>query len=291
MKIGLGTVQFGLDYGISNPNGKTSPGEVEKILDEARQRGVTVLDTAALYGSSEQVLGEFLSSYPSFRVITKTPRFGLKITHNEADLLEKSFYSSLKRLHQEKVEGLLIHEADNLLADGGNYLFERMQELKQKKLLNKIGVSIYTPRQIEEILKRYSLDLIQIPFNILDQRLLKNGLLPQLKRLDIEIHARSVFLQGLLLMEPTELPAHFQPIEKLLENYRKTVEQFSLSSLEAALGFVLGIPEIDQLICGVNTHLQLLEILQAARPLDPEIFSEFAVDEESILNPSQWMLT
>ncbi len=201
MKLGIGTAQFGLDYGISNTSGKTSLKEVRSILKIATENGVDVLDTAYSYGDSESVIGKCLPEQNRFRIIIKTPSFKKsRYTAADGNTIKSAFYESLERLRLSSVAGLLIHHADDALAEGSEFLYEVMHELKSKGLVEKIGFSVYSGEQIDKLLDLYDFEMIQVPVNVLDQRLIKGGELKKLKNKDIEVHARSIFLQGLLLM-------------------------------------------------------------------------------------------
>jgi len=289
LKIALGTVQFGVNYGISNKAGKTSQAEVGAILAAARSNGVSVIDTASLYGDSEAVLGQSLPAGSGFRIVTKTPQFsGQTLDGADAQQLEDTLRSSLAKLGAASVYGLLIHRADDLLP-GGDLLVERLLRLKQAGLVSKVGVSVYSGRQIDLVLERFPMDLIQLPINVLDQRLLQSGHLQKLKNAGVEIHARSAFLQGLLLMELQEIPGYFDSVRGRLESYHRYIKEHGLTPLQAALGFVSGIPEIDQVVCGVNDARQLREICEAAQAkVDFREFADFATSDEAIVNPALW---
>ena len=289
MKIGLGTVQFGVDYGISNPAGQTSAKEVAEILAVAERNDIRVIDTATLYGTSEDVLGKTLPVDHQFKLVTKTLRFDTaRITLGDVSLLERSFENSMQKLRCESVYGLLIHSADDLLSEDGHLLLEKIVELKQRGLVEKIGVSIYTSQQIDRILDRFAIDLIQVPLSVLDQRLLLGGHLAKLKKSGIEIHARSVFLQGLMLMQPGTLPPYFDGIKAHLVRYHEMLHKNGIAPVDAAIGFVCGLNEIDYAICGINNHLQLKDICSGFAPLPQENFREFSLNQEEILNPAQW---
>jgi len=291
MKLGLGTVQFGMNYGISNREGQTSLEEAKRILLLAARNGICVLDTAALYGTSEEVLGKTLPRNYSFAIVTKTPKFASGyITNSDARLLEDTFYQSLAKVGRSSFYGLLLHHADDLLAKNGHLLMERMLDFKQRGLVEKIGISVYTSKQLDEILDRYSIDLIQLPINVLDQRLLSSGHLSKIKKAGIEIHARSVFLQGLLLMSPDLLPSHLDSVREHLKNYHETIRQWRISPVQAALGFVAGLDEIDVVLCGMNNHRQLQELISQMQrpPVACEDFVQFGLTDEAILNPSMW---
>ncbi len=291
MKLGLGTVQFGMDYGISNPGGKTDPDEVMRILDVAVRNRIRIVDTAALYGTSEEVLGKALPANHGFSIVTKTPVFsGADITADSANLVDQTFQRSLTNMGLPSVYGLLAHDTDDVLARGGHLLLEKMQELKQRGQVQKIGVSVYRAEQINRVLDRFAIDIIQLPLNVFDQRLLQSGHLVKLKKAGIEIHARSVFLQGLLLMEPASLPSYFDSIRTHLARYHERLRNQGLTPVQGALGFVAGLDAVDIVLCGVNNHRQLEDICSQWKTCDTDMFSEFAVFDEGIVNPSRWRI-
>jgi aryl-alcohol dehydrogenase-like predicted oxidoreductase len=285
-RIGLGTVQFGLDYGISNANGKTVPSEARAILAAARRGGVEVLDTAPAYGTSEAVLGELGAAAMGFRIVTKTPKFEGKAS--DADTLERSLTASLEYLKLATVDALLFHRASDLLGSSGTRLMAKARELQGRGLIGKIGVSVYDGDEIDAVMEKHGAEIIQAPINVLDQRLLESGHLRALQAAGVEVHARSVFLQGLLLMDPKSLPPHLAKGKAPLQAFRALAQDHSLTPLEAALGFVLGLLQVDVALVGVNDAAQLEAILARAKALIPREFSSLSVRDASLLNPSQW---
>ena len=182
-RIGLGTAQFGMDYGITNQDGQPSLEEVAKIFQVAKDTGVRVVDTAAVYGNSEKVIGQTLDRDSHFRIITKMPPLRERALSNlEIDLVKKSLVRSLRRLQVSCVDGLLVHHSGDLLADGAEWLWETLCEFREKKLVNKIGVSVYNEEQLAEILENYEIDLVQLPLNVLDQRWARSGQLEELQQ-------------------------------------------------------------------------------------------------------------
>lgn len=290
MKLGLGTVQFGLDYGVSNTSGRTPEAEVGHILRLAADNGIRMLDTAAGYGESEAVLGRILPAWHSFAVVTKTP--AMRAGEGGEDYVERvrrTFHQSLARMGQEKVYGLLVHHADDLLSGHGETLMQALLEFRRQGAVEKVGVSVYNASQIDAVLARYPIELVQLPVSVLDQRLIASGHLAKLRRAGIEVHARSVFLQGLLLMPPEAMPGHFEAIRDHLAGYRACLESLGLSPLQAALGYVLGLPEVDHVILGVNTAVQLQEILAVRMTqVDAEAMARFALSDPAMLDPSRW---
>lgn len=193
-KLALGTVQLGLDYGISNNQGRVSIKNAQQLLMQAESLSIDMLDTAAMYGSSERVLGQIAND--SFKLVTKLA-IDTDATINVSQLLQES----LIKLRKRTIYGVMLHDANVLNSPQSIEIALQLAELKAKGLVHKIGMSLYFPEQIKlfEILKP---DIIQIPLNVLDQRFLQDGLLTKMKEQGIEIHVRSAFLQGLLLMSP-----------------------------------------------------------------------------------------
>ena len=296
MKLGIGTAQFGLDYGLSNTSGKTSLKEVRSILKIATENDVDVLDTAYFYGDSESVIGRCLPEQNRFRIITKTLSFKKnRYSADDGNIIEKAFYESLKRLRLSSVAGLLIHHTDNVFAEGGEFLYDAMHELKSKGLVEKIGYSVYSGEQIDKLLDLYDFEMIQVPVNVLDQRLIKGGELKKLRNKGIEVHARSIFLQGLLLMEPDNLHSFFDPIKPVINKYKDFIISRGLTPVEGAINFIASMPEIDYIIVGVNTAEQLKANLDGFKStlkerIPLENFSMFSIEDSRYINPSLWKL-
>ena len=278
MKLALGTVQFGLDYGITNHSGQVAIDEVKDILDYAKTNNIDTLDTAARYGNSEQVLGGV--GVNNYRIITKTTPL-----KNGVDGVIKGFHQSLDNLNIGQVDGLLIHNIDDVKDKRFGDLFHKVNELKEEGLINKIGFSTYTPDQVDFLLENFDFDLIQVPFNIFDTRLIEGGQLQALKKKNIEIHARSIFLQGVLL-DFDNLSSYFSKWKKQFDKYQSTVEKSGLSLLEYALNFTLNVQEIDKILVGVNSADQLKEIVQAKKKQSS--LSAFPIDDIALLNPGLW---
>ena len=286
--IGLGTVQFGVDYGIGNVDGRTQPGEVSQILETARAHGIRMLDTAAQYGDSEAVLGDVLAGDEGFDIITKTPPLDAGVP--PADWLRQSLQTSLRLLQRRRLYGLMLHRCDDLLSEQGHELYETLRRIKAEGLVKKIGVSVYNPRQLDYVLEHFAVDLVQLPLNLLDQRMIAGGQLARLRAAGIEVHARSVFLQGLLLMKPKAAPDHFAPVRAHLQRLHDACAEIHLSPHAAALNFVRTTEGINCAIVGVCSTEQLNELLAARIDAEqglPEPEAH-ALQDERVINPSQW---
>lgn len=290
-KIGLGTVQWGTDYGIANRTGKPPQLEVESQLELAKKHGISLLDTAYAYGTAEQTIGDLFFTAESFRIVTKTkPLRTAAVTANIVADVSSAFQESLVRLKRKNVYGLLIHHASSLLDKEGVRLWSLLQESKSRGHVEKIGVSVYYPDELKAVLDKYQIDIVQLPFNLYDQRFSSSGLLLQLHESGVEVHVRSVFLQGLLLFSPDELPTHFHTIKKHHERLHRQIKEIGIRPVDACLQFCAAHPAIDNIILGCETSRQLYEIIEAAKKdITSLAWAEsFAIDDASIVSPVHW---
>lgn len=290
MKIGLGTVQFGLNYGIANAAGQVGEEEVRAILAMAQDAGIRVLDTAAAYGRAEAVLGAVGVARRPFRIITKLPRLpeGLAITEM-AGWVGDTVAASCAKLGRERLDGLLVHHAQDLLGARGHALWAQLAELRGAGHVERIGASVYEGAEIDALLDRYEPDLVQLPINVIDQRLIAGGQLRRLNARHVEVHARSVFLQGLLLLPPERVPARITGARAAVERFHGVARAAGLTPLAAALAFVNALPEVDCMIVGVTRAAELREILECASlELEPGAFAACASSDEALLNPARW---
>lgn len=276
-KLGLGTVQFGQPYGISNARGQVSAAEAAAILADAAQAGIHLLDTAANYGEAEAVLAELDTT--GFRIVSKT--IGLK--HGLDHVIARARQSAAAL----KADTLLVHAAADLLGPDGDALWSALCGLRDNGVFRKIGISVYVAEDPAALAARFRPDVMQLPFSLLDQRLLANGTLARLTDLGVEIHARSLFLQGLLFLD--RLPEKLRHAGPHLIGIRTRLRDAGTTPLAAALGFVLSRPEIAFGLVGVTSTAELNEIVGAAtKPLPDLNWSAFALNDEVTLTPSLW---
>lgn len=289
-RIGLGTVQLGMDYGATNRSGRPSLMQSSAIIRAAGEAGVQVIDTAAAYGLSEQVLGKVLPSRHRFRLITKTPPLDRsRISRIDAEAVRAAFRTSLERLRQSAVSGLLVHWVGDVLADGGERLWDTLAGLRDEGLTEKIGVSVYTAEEIDAVLSRFDIELVQLPLNVFDQRLVRSGHMQMLHERGIEVHARSGFLQGVLLSDPEHVPDHLYSLREPLTALREFARDRGLSAVQAALAFVLQQP-VDCVIIGACRCTEFQEVLEATEAVPEETldFTSFACEDEYLINPAKW---
>ena len=279
-KLTLGTAQFGLHYGISNQRGKVGKKSVKAILNYAQQIGIDTLDTAHTYGNSEYVLGPLASS--STKIITKTLPMGDSQDTTCLDHLNHAFMRSIQLLHRNPY-GLMVHHERDLLGPLGDKIDEQMRHFKAQGLVQKIGVSVYTPEALSQILNRYSMDMVQLPINLLDQRFV--DMLPMLKQRGVEIYARSIFLQGLLLMPLKNVDTFFDPIYDHLCAIPEP-------RLDLCLSFVKMLDLVDFIVVGITTleELQMIYLKFTQYPIMMD-YTAYRLDEEKFINPSRWELS
>ena len=285
-KLALGTVQFGLDYGINNISGKLSLLEAKKLLLSAEKANIDLLDTAISYGNSENILGKVGVS--NFDIVTKLPHLP-KICDDINFWVEAQLSKSLKKLDLKSAYGLLIHNPADLFGGYGKDLVRALQLIKSKGIVKKIGISIYNPSDLNKLLSIMNFDLIQAPLNIIDRRLEKSGWLSRLYQEGIEIHTRSTFLQGLLLMKKKEIPKKFKKWSHLLDKWFNEIDKNNSTALKECLSYPLSLSKISRIIVGVDNNNHLIEIIDSINKVDFEKdWSFMSNDDEMLINPINW---
>lgn len=288
-RVALGTVQFGLPYGVANPSGQVSPTEAKDMLRYASASGVDTLDTAISYGDSETRLGQL--GVDDFRIVTKIPPLPADCVDVGA-WVKRQARLSLRRLNVRSLYGLLLHRPDDLLGSQGATVYRSLCELREQGLVRKIGISVYSLADLSTIVARFRIDLIQAPFNLVDRRLHATGWLRRLKSDGIEVHVRSVFLQGLLLMPQRELPPQFAKWNGLFGKWYAWLAASEVSPIHACLAFALAFEGIDRVIVGADNLRQLEEIISASLRLPSNaMFPDIQSSDQGLINPSCWSST
>lgn len=284
-KLILGTVQFGMDYGINNSDGKPNEGQVEEILIRAYDSGIRCLDTAEAYGNAHYLIGEFHRRHPNkrFNVISKIPQ------QFTGTMLEK-IESYLKELHVNCLKSILFHSYDTYKSY--QTAIGELSIFKGSGKLESIGVSVYTNAQLEDVIFDSRIDIIQLPFNLLDNVNLRGKILQLAKDKGKIIHTRSAYLQGLFFVDPAKSNKTFQALEKELMLLRGIVEKNKISMQKLALNYCLQQSLIDNVLIGVDNLNQLQENLADAEYVLPESIIKdingIAIDNADILNPMLW---
>ncbi|MBK0403776.1 aldo/keto reductase [Adhaeribacter sp. BT258] len=284
-KLAIGTVQFGLNYGISNQSGQSSFEAVCEILKEAQNLGIDTLDTAAAYGNSETILGEALTrTGTQFTIVTKVS--------GQEESLQKTVGNSLEKLKTTTVYGCLFHDYNSWKQQP--QLLDELQNLKAEGKIHKLGFSLYYPQQAEELLeKNVPFDLVQVPYSLFDQRF--ETVFKKLKKVGVEIHTRSVFLQGLFFLGPGKTNPYFQEILPQIAAVKAFAAQQNIPLNLLLLGFAALNLNIDKVVIGVENTSQLkqnaafVKYLPQIEKLYPEM-QKFALQKEEFLLPFNWKL-
>ena len=282
MKLALGTVQFGLQYGISNKNGVPTDVEMKEIFNTSAQNGIITFDTAVAYGNAEERIANFLPN--NAEIISKFPK-----TNSNSEL-EKIIQNSISRLKRDNLYGFMAHNGDFLIENP--QLWEVLEKLKQEKKIQKIGYSLYTTEQLEKLLELDLIpDIIQIPYSLLDRKF--EPYFSDLQQKNVEIHCRSVFLQGLYFLNPEKLPEKLVPLKLELENLQAICNANNVKISDIALNFAYLNQNINKVVIGVENTTQLNENIKAIKnwKVNTSIFEEIkliTVQNKELLNPANW---
>lgn len=289
VNLSLGCAQFGMNYGYTNTRGKVNQEEVGEIIAFAIKNNIKNFDTAQSYGNSEEVLGEFLPKYENIRIMTKFLNT-TKNSYEEKDIAfwESNFQKSLENLKTSKIDSFLIHNTADLKRNGKEILEKWLDSLIERKLINRLGISIYSASDLQNIsLQRFG--LIQMPISIYDQRLIKNKTCKELFEKDIAIHARSIFFQGLLFSDYKKWPNSIS--EKFKSHHFRLLNKLNKESiLDLTLSFINSHKFIDSALIGVTSLEELKQIITIKNNLNliKKDFLDFSWEDDSDLDPRLW---
>lgn len=288
-KLALGSANFGLDYGVANNSGRIAESELANILLFAQDSRIEVVDTAQAYGNSEARIGS-LCDDRQFKFVTK---IGAEVANGSRNQnVTSSVNQSCRRLNQSRLYAVMLHRPEVLLGNQGSEVVRELELLKEQGIVSKVGVSIYSPKILTAISRVFEVDIVQVPFNLFDQKIVSSGWSEKLKSNGVEIHTRSVFLQGLLLMQRSGLPdyfmkhwpAHFEAWYTFLNSNRA-------DAVEVALKFALHQDWIDRIVVGVDSVSQLEALVEIEKSLEPIDFPTLGCNDPNLINPSNWDLT
>lgn len=295
VKLCLGTVQFGMKYGIYNQGGQPSEEACFDMLDTALGKGICVIDTARAYGTAEMVIGNYLE----YRRCHDKVEIISKLRPNVIDKDEKDIYSvvrreledSLKRLHTSSLKGYLLHTPEYVYNEE---IIQALYRLKEEKLVENIGVSIYGMEEGFEAIRKH-MDYVQLPYSILDQRGMQSNFIKAAKEAGMTVFTRSAFLQGLFMMETDKIPCNLEHSKPYLGYFEELTKKYHKSRVELLIQFIKASSEIDYLVFGVDNKEQLLEDFTAfaeGQPIEGELLNSikeyYEQVDESIILPSLW---
>lgn len=280
----LGSAQFGSDYGAVNFTGKVPGNQVEEILDFARKAGVNCIDTASAYGNAEQVLGSH--DLAGFEIITKVPAISAADSRQAAKSIDDFSKQSCVNLKIASLYGLLLHSARDLIGESSDFVYAGLAAAKESGVTKKIGISVYSADEIEAVLKKFRLDIIQMPLSVLDQRLL--SCLKRMADLGIEVHIRSVFLQGVMLISCEKLPERLRPLVPGISAFQHHAAAQGLSVLEAAIAFVRDLPDVAGIIVGTTGIEEFRATVGAFNKASSFHATDLGLKGVDLVDPRRW---
>ena len=282
-RIVLGGAQLGLPYGILNGGETLSREEVACILDTAVDHGIDSIDTAIAYGQSESIIGE--NSQNRFNIISKLPPLPVDIS-NVSEWVHSQVQGSLSRLKCTSLDALLLHRPQDLTGAQGAELYAALGSLMAEKMIHRFGVSIYSPDDLEGIIGTFDIHVVQAPLNVFDRRIL--GVTNQLSALNIEVHVRSVFLQGVLIANPKDRPQRFEPWSEHFALFDEWVRSSGVSAMACCMGFALQQPGIAKLVIGTTSAKSLDEIMNSIPNSVLEVPAHLQSSVEQLIDPRFW---
>ncbi len=283
-KLGLGSAQFTLEPTGTMARGRNPQSEIRDILDISARAGLSVFDVAGRNPQAETLLGDVMPRPTPFRISISTIR-----PDKGADAVEAEIRATLRRLGVERADCIFVPSAADLFGPHGLALWNRLRALRDEGLTRAIGVSVFASDDPVGVVRRFKPDIIQAPASLLDQRLLLDGTLATVAELGVEVHLRSIFLNGLLFLPPDRAPNHLKAAASRISRARRLIAEGRSDPLQAALGFALSRPEAHTVLVGVTSTAELSAVIAAASSPPPDLdWDEMALDDPVALDPRAW---
>ena len=280
----LGSAKYGNSYGSFSNSKSINLEELQSIIKLSKQHGIKFIDTSKDYKNSEYIIGKL--NIKNFNIITKIPKI-IKTRQNPEDFIKLAFNKSIINLKVKQLYGVLFRSPTYLINEPYLSFWHEAKKLKEKNLIKKIGITLYNPEDLDIVFDKLKPDIVQFPYNIFDQRFKKTGWIDILYDNRVELHARSIFLQGLLLTEQSKLPPRFIEFKSAWNYYYSWLKKSNISPLEACINFILKEKKISKIVIGIDTAKQLLEIINVK--FKNIMFSNWKINiDERVYNPLKW---
>lgn len=287
-QLGIGTVQLGGAYGAVDNLVVPDDAEAHELIFTALDHQVAFFDTAATYGDAETILGRHLPKNCPAHIVTKLPPLPEDCPDVSA-CVKKQVALSTARLGENMPGTVMIHHPEDATGPQALQIVDALNDLKAAGMIQQVGVSLYDEDEISQFPGLDGTDCLQLPINVLDQRLFRSGTLMQLHDRGIEIMARSAFLQGLLLIPSSEMPGRLSGLTEFVDKFHQQAARMEISPMALCLGFLKASPEVDSVVVGVKTTEQLRMILAAWDVQPPAVdWAAFAASDCPLLDPRHW---
>lgn len=276
----LGTANFGLNYGIKNKYKKLKIKKIKKILIVLKKKKLNFIETSQDYTNVEKLLGNLNTK--QFKIVTKF------IFRENNNFVFDKFLETIKNLKTKNIHTVLFHRSSDLLKKNGKTIYDEMLLLKKKGYIKKIGVSSYHKKELKKILDKYKFDVVQVPINIFNQSFIEKDFLHYLKKKKVEIHARSIFLQGLLLLKEKDVPDKFLKDRKTFQKWNLWLKKNRTTNFDACLNFITNQKYIKKIIVGVDNSKQLNEIINFKKSKKKFNFNMMKTKSSRVTDPKLW---
>ena len=292
-ELSIGTAQFGLAYGITNIEGQVRQEEVRSLLHLAYQSKIGYLDTAQSYGNAEKIIGSCLPLRNDFHIVSKleNQKSRLFFVDQDSSVWEESFQDTCRNLNSKNIGSFLLHSPSDLRKDGSHFLVDWLLSLKERGLVQRLGVSIYDAEDLRGVDPRL-LDIVQLPLSLYDQRLLLDGTIEKLRSTGTAIQARSIYLQGLLLTPCSAWPSW---IPSNIFNHHERLINLSIKKkctlIDLALGFARDQEALEAIVlglCNVNQFEQLIKAFSSPSPWQKHEWRAWSLHDKKMLDPRRW---
>lgn len=278
-KLGLGCSQLGLDQPPAAPRGRPPEREAVEALQIAARTGLKILDAQVQFPRAETLIGNLMPRPNPFRTLVRCVRPDRGPDHVEDELRQ-----CLRRLRLDKADTVMVQSAGDLFSSHGPAMWDRLKKLRDEGLFQGVGVSVFASDDPVGLARRFKPDVLQAPVSLLDQRLIVSGALAEIAGLGVEVHLRSIFLQGLLFLPPDRMPVALRGQAGPLSRVRRLIAEGRSDPLQAALWFALSRPEAHHVIVGVASAAELQAVIAAAASAPPDLdWDEMALEHPEAL--------
>ncbi len=284
-KLIFGTANLGMRYGI-NASNISKYSSLKKIFSLLKKEKIFFIDTAYKYKNAQKHLSK--QNIRKFNIISKLPNLKKRNLEDLKEEIVNHVEQSLRKLNISRFYALLIHDTRELNGNKGKRIFKILQQLKKRNIVKKIGYSIYCTSELDKFYFKFKPDIVQGPLNILDQRIIHSGWLKKLNKSGIEFHARSIFLQGLLLNKSSKLPVKFKKYSDIFINYHQWLKKNNLNSFKACLYFISSIKFVKKIVVGVDNYLQLQDIMNLKLDKKKYNFKQLSCFNKNLIDPRNW---